>query len=58
MTWHKSSYSNDTGGECVECAVYSDGIAVRDTQHRELGRLAFAGAEWPAFLAEVKAGRL
>nr|WP_239146561.1 DUF397 domain-containing protein [Streptomyces sp. SID10815] len=24
MTWHKSSYSSDQGGECVECATLGD----------------------------------
>ncbi|GAB3478701.1 DUF397 domain-containing protein [Nocardiopsis coralliicola] len=56
MTWHKSSYSPNSGN-CVEV---SEGLRtfVRDTQHRQNGHLTFSGAEWPAFLAEVKAGRL
>ncbi|MEU9165891.1 DUF397 domain-containing protein [Streptomyces sp. NPDC048424] len=32
--WRKSSYSGDTGGECVECAPLGDGlVAVRDSKN-------------------------
>ncbi|MFL1380722.1 MULTISPECIES: DUF397 domain-containing protein [unclassified Nocardiopsis] len=50
--WHKSSYS-DTGSQCVEV---SEGVTtgVRDTQHRELGHLEFAAAEWTALVDLVK----
>jgi hypothetical protein len=50
--WHKSSYSRgDTN--CVEVA---EGVttAVRDTQNRELGHLAFGAAEWTALVDSLK----
>ena len=52
--WHKSSYSNNTGGNCVEVAEGMHTL-VRDTQHRDLGHLAFSSAEWSAFLTSIKA---
>jgi len=56
--WHKSSYSNASGGECVEVAETPDAVLVRDTQHRELGHLDFTPKAWAAFLADLKAERL
>lgn len=50
LDFHKSSYSSATGQNCVEVAEFSEGAAVRDTQHRELGHLAFPTAEWHALL--------
>lgn len=32
--------------------------AVRDTQNRALGHISFPAAEWSAFLADLKDGRL
>ena len=58
LVWHKSSYSNSTGGECVEVAETPRAVLVRDTQHRELRHLDFTPGAWAAFLAEAKAGRL
>ncbi|WP_051061877.1 DUF397 domain-containing protein [Nocardiopsis chromatogenes] len=55
--WHKSSYSGGQGGECVEVA---EGLrtAVRDTQHRHLGRLEFPVSEWEGFLRSLKQQKL
>lgn len=55
LTWHKSSYSNPTGGNCVEVAEVSDAVLVRDTQNRELGHLGFSSSAWSAFVHTVKA---
>ncbi|WP_150244202.1 DUF397 domain-containing protein [Nocardiopsis quinghaiensis] len=52
-TWHKSSYSTN-GGECVEVAE-GQSVLVRDTQNRELGRLAFGTPEWTGLLNTLKA---
>lgn len=56
--WRKSSYSSDTGGNCLEIAEVPGSVLVRDTQHQELGHLDFTPEAWAAFLADVKAGRL
>jgi len=58
VSWRKSSYSNQTGGNCVEVAETPSAVLVRDTQNRHLGHLDFAPAEWVAFLADLRAGRL
>ncbi|NYH52214.1 hypothetical protein HNR06_001803 [Nocardiopsis arvandica] len=52
-TWHKSSYSTNSG-DCLEVAE-GQSVLVRDTQHRELGALAFTGPEWNGLLATLKA---
>lgn len=57
LEFHKSSYSADNEA-CVEVARVPGAAAVRDTQNREAGHLAFPADEFAAFLAEVKAGRL
>lgn len=58
LNWHKSSYSNQTGGACVEVAETPAAVLVRDTQHRHLGHLDFTPSEWVAFLADLRTGRL
>ena len=52
--WNKSSYSNGSGGHCVEARATEGGAAVRDTQNRELGHLSFDRSEWSALTAAVK----
>ncbi|ASU60577.1 DUF397 domain-containing protein [Nocardiopsis dassonvillei] len=56
MAWHKSSYSGGGGGNCVE-VVEGQSVLVRDTQHRELGHLAFTTPEWAGLLGTLKAFR-
>ncbi|MEY9211949.1 DUF397 domain-containing protein [Thermobifida halotolerans] len=58
LDWHKSSYSNESGGACVEVAETPEAVLVRDTQHRDLGHLGFAPKAWAEFLTVLKAGRL
>lgn len=47
--FHKSSYSPDESA-CVEVAEGST-TAIRDTQNREKGALAFPASEWAALLS-------
>jgi hypothetical protein len=54
LRFRKSSYSSATGQNCVEVADVSGGSAIRDTQHRELGHLAFPSAEWVALLSTAQ----
>ena len=63
VTWRKSSYSNGTGGSCVEIAVLVDApgehdIAVRDSKDPHGPALTFAAREWRDFTAVIKAGDL
>lgn len=52
--WHKSSYS-DRNYNCVEVREHERGADVRDSQHREYGRLTFPASEWSAFLRDLRA---
>ncbi|MGH3589210.1 MAG: DUF397 domain-containing protein [Pseudonocardia sp.] len=58
LTWRKSSYSNGTGGDCVEVAALPDGgRLVRDTKDDGRGPfLRFTESEWHAFVLGMKAG--
>ena len=51
--WRKSTYSDASGGQCVEVA--SDGVVmVRDTTDRDGGTLAFSAAAWERFLGTIR----
>ncbi|MER5182924.1 DUF397 domain-containing protein [Streptomyces sp. NPDC002896] len=53
--WRKSSYSNGTGGECVEVADgLPDVVPVRDSKVQDGPVLLFGAAAWTAFVAGVK----
>jgi hypothetical protein len=51
--WRKSSYSQSTGGSCVEVATAS-AVLVRDTTDRAGFTLSVTGAAWTAFLATLR----
>ncbi|WP_328321105.1 DUF397 domain-containing protein [Streptomyces sp. NBC_00388] len=57
VTWHKSSYSNQDGGQCLEVA---DGLAavvpVRDSKNPDGPVIAFAAHGWATFVASVRNG--
>ncbi|MFE3456003.1 DUF397 domain-containing protein [Nocardiopsis aegyptia] len=54
LTFRKSSYSSPKGQECVEVADFPGGAAVRDTQNRDRGHLAFDTTEWAALLSAAR----
>lgn len=54
LHFRKSSYSSARGQECVEIADLPSGAAVRDTQNRDAGYLAFDSTEWTALLATTR----
>jgi len=54
--WYKSTFSNGSGGNCVETAKLPDGgRAVRDSKDPDGPVLTFTASEWAAFVAGVKA---
>ncbi|MFE9244405.1 DUF397 domain-containing protein [Nocardiopsis sp. NPDC006938] len=53
-SWHKSSYSNGTGGNCVEVADVPGGTVVRDSKYPEHGYLPFSVPEWVALLRSTR----
>jgi hypothetical protein len=54
--WRKSSYSNGSGGDCVEVASgLPDVIPVRDSKRVECGPvLLFRTPAWGSFLTSLK----
>jgi hypothetical protein len=56
--WHKSTFSNGSGGACLEVARNLPGIvAIRDSKANGTGPvLSFPKEQWSAFVAGVKAG--
>lgn len=58
--WRKSSYSNGSGGNCVEIAAGPGQVVAqaRDSKHPGGPTLAFPVASWRAFVGSVREGRL
>ena len=56
--FRKSSMSGqfDGNSNCVEVAIVSDAIGVRDSKNRTQATLRFTRTEWIAFIKGVKAG--
>ncbi|MDT0401923.1 DUF397 domain-containing protein [Streptomyces edwardsiae] len=52
LRWHKSSYSSEEGGECVEVAVGSTAVHVRDSKQAAQGgpELKVSSGAWSALL--------
>ncbi|MGW7541008.1 DUF397 domain-containing protein [Streptomyces sp. NPDC054770] len=59
ITWRKSSYSNQDGGECLEVAAGLPSLVpVRDSKAPSRGTLLFEASAWAAFVEGVeRAGR-
>ena len=55
IAWRTSSYSGNSGGNCVEVGAAAPLIAVRDSKDPDGTRLAFGREAWQAFAARVKA---
>ena len=54
MNWRKSSYSGQSGGNCVEVADDDSRVLVRDTKDRAGPTLRFTADAWKAFAKELK----
>ena len=55
--WHKSTFSNGSGGNCVEIASNLPRIvAVRDSKDPHGPKLAFSQQAWSAFVQGIKQG--
>ncbi|MCX4470909.1 DUF397 domain-containing protein [Micromonospora sp. NBC_01655] len=53
--WFTSSRSANNG-DCVECAVLPDVMAVRDSKDRSGPTLVFPARQWSAFIAATTSG--
>lgn len=57
--WHKSSYSNQNGGNCIEWApefTASGVVPVRDSKDPSCPALTFSADAWTAFVSAVSGG--
>ncbi|WP_416975259.1 DUF397 domain-containing protein [Streptomyces sp. 4F14] len=55
VSWRKSSYSNQSGGACLEFAPNLPSLVpVRDSKTPTLGALLFTPASWNTFVDSVK----
>jgi hypothetical protein len=54
--WRKSSYSDHSGGNCVEIAGLAPVIRVRDSKDPDGPKLTFSATAWGAFTDGIKAG--
>jgi hypothetical protein len=54
VSWRKSSYSGNNGGNCVEAGSIPGRVLVRDTQDRAGAVLEFSADAWRAFAEQVK----
>jgi hypothetical protein len=58
LTWRKSSFSGNNGGNCVEVGVTSAGevTGIRDSKRPAHGHLTVTAETFGVFLAGVKHG--
>lgn len=54
--WRKSSYSGGGTGSCVEVAVSTERVGVRDSKNVDGPRLAFAVVSWRMFVSGASEG--
>jgi hypothetical protein len=55
LSWRKSSYSGNNGGNCVEVGSDAHAVVVRDTRQCERGPvLAFSPQAWRTFAAKIR----
>ncbi|MCM2390129.1 DUF397 domain-containing protein [Streptomyces albipurpureus] len=52
--WFKSSYSNDTGGACLEVAILSHRVGIRDSKNLQGPALVVPSAVWLSFVGLVR----
>jgi hypothetical protein len=52
-SWRKSSYSNGSGGNCIEVAEIEHGALVRDSKVQQSPVLSFRSDTWSAFVTLV-----
>ncbi|MGI8446652.1 MAG: DUF397 domain-containing protein [Streptosporangiaceae bacterium] len=56
--WRKSTYSNGSGGNCIEVARNLPGVvAIRDSKNPGGPALVFTPADWEAFAARLRSGQ-
>ncbi|MFJ5152617.1 DUF397 domain-containing protein [Streptomyces sp. NPDC088353] len=51
LAWFKSSYSGSSGDNCIEVAVRTETVLVRDSKDTDRRALAVSPDAWAAFTA-------
>ncbi|MGW1268215.1 DUF397 domain-containing protein [Streptomyces sp. NPDC002491] len=55
VTWRKSSYSNTTGGDCLEVADQVPAVVpVRDSKAPGRGAVLFGADAWASFVGALR----
>ncbi|GGX51733.1 DUF397 domain-containing protein [Streptomyces noursei] len=54
--WFKSSYSNDTGGNCIEVTDLTNQVGIRDSKDKSGPALVVPAAAWSSFVGLVRSG--
>ena len=55
VTWRKSSYSGNNGGNCIEVAhIPTAAVAVRDSKDPDGPKLVFTPTDWRRFIHRIK----
>jgi hypothetical protein len=54
MKWRKSSYSGQSGGNCIEVADSTSRVLIRDTKDRNGPTLRFSANAWRRFANQLK----
>ncbi|MEU6523897.1 DUF397 domain-containing protein [Streptomyces sp. NPDC046924] len=49
LAWFKSSYSGSSGDNCIEVAVRTEDVLVRDSKDTDRQSLAMSRGAWSAF---------
>ncbi|MEU2114989.1 DUF397 domain-containing protein [Streptomyces sp. NPDC016459] len=55
LNWKKSSYSNGSGGECLECAQTKTKIFIRDSKFTQGPTISMQSAPWQTFVDSLPA---
>ncbi|MFG3287846.1 DUF397 domain-containing protein [Streptomyces sp. NPDC048179] len=50
IQWHRSSYSNGMGGECLEVAALAEEVAVRDSKITLGPQITLGNSAWRGFI--------
>lgn len=52
--WHTSSYSGNADGNCVEVALDTTTLSLRDTKDRQSGTQSYTANAWSAFQRQLR----
>jgi hypothetical protein len=55
--WRKSRRSTNQGGACVEVAIFSNAIGIRDSKNPGGGHLTLSSKEFATLIQGLKHGR-